>query len=904
MADFNTGSPSLPAHFVSTPSFNCQMPDPVRRPFACLACCIFAASPAGHAAEDAGAVHLAAVSVRKATSASREAAGGGDAVGGDVPLRLRNERRFNVLGGKKKPVMPEVGIPYSFDPKETDEYPLFVLAERLEGRTDDVAVATGDVELRKAGFLFYGDKILYWPLDDEVDATGNVRMLREGAEFTAPHVRMKMSEQVGFAEDADYLIVKQVPSRFLSKQLLVPVVTAAGSNAVSTSAPMMLRIPGNYGLPTTAPATRPSLAGGTAERAEFEGENQVTLFDSTFSTCKPGDRDWYVRASEMHLDYDREVGTAKDASMWFKDVPIFYSPVATFPLNRQRQSGFMHPFLATSSRSGLDLTLPYYWNIAPNYDATFYPRYMSKRGLQLGAEVRYWGFNSGAAGDPNTYKAEYMPHDQVADRDRYAYLIKHQQNLGQGVSATVNYNRVSDDFYWQDTSSRLFETSQVQLPQQFQLAYNPLPWLQTTTQVLRYQTLQTDPKNPVLAPYFLEPQVNVVGFKPDLLGADLTLIGQYSRFTHPDAGRLLSGVRPQGDRMVLYPQFSLPIVHPAFTFIPKVGVSATRYSLSDQVAGADSSVSRVVPIFTLDSSVIFERETSLLDNAFIQTLEPRLYYVNIPYRDQTRIPLFDTAQADFNFAQIFSENRYSGFDRINDANQLTAALVTRYLDGNTGAERFKAMVGQRYYFSPSRVTLNYTPLGSTVAPVGNQAQGYSNVLAAFSGLVLPKTYADFALDYNFRDSLTDRVSVGVRFQPDLAKVLSASYRYTRDSATNITQVDQVDIAGQWPLTSRLYAVGRFNWSFLGKQTVGNTSPGGQLLEAIAGLEYNAGCWTTRIVAQRLAAISGSPNNVLFLQLEFNDFASVGSSPISLLRRSIPGYGKTNELTSSSLLTTQ
>jgi LPS-assembly protein len=866
---------------------------------------MFAAVPAGHAADDTDGVQLAAVSVRKGTPASRDAVpGGGDAVGDDLPLRLRNERRFNVLGGKKKPVVPEVGIPYPFDPKKNDDYPLFVIAEHLEGRTDDVAVATGDVELHKAGSLFYGDKVIYWPLDDEVDATGNVRMLQEGTEFAGPHVRMKMSEQIGFVEDADYLIVKQVPSRFVSKQKLVPVVTVASSNAVTTSAPMMLRIPDNYGLPTTAPPTRPSLASGTAERAEFEGENQITLFDSTFSTCKPGDRDWYLRASEMHLDYDRDVGSAKNATMWFKDVPIFYLPVATFPLNHERHSGFMHPLLASSSRSGLDLTVPYYWNIAPNYDATFYPRYMSRRGLQLGAEGRYWGFNSGNPADPNAYKAEYMPHDQIADRDRYAYQIKHQQTLGQGVSAAVNYNRVSDSFYWQDTSSRLFQTSQVQLPQQFVLAYTPVPWLQTTTQVLRYQTLQTDPKNPVLPPYFLEPQVNLVGFKPDVLGTDLTLIGQYTRFTHPDAGRLLSDVRPQGDRMVLYPQLSLPIVHPAFTFIPKIGVSATQYSLNNQVAGADSSVSRVLPVFTLDSSVIFERETSLLDNAFIQTLEPRLYYVNIPYKDQTKIPLFDTAQADFNFAQIFSENRYSGFDRINDANQLTAALVTRYLDGNTGAERFKAMVGQRYYFSPSRVTLNYTPLGSTVVPVGNQSQGYSNILAAFSGLVLPKTYADFAVDYNFRDSLSDRVSVGVRFQPELAKVLSASYRYTRNTTTNVAQVDQVDIAGQWPLTNRLYAVGRFNWSFLGKQTVSNTSPGGQLLEAIAGLEYNAGCWTTRIVAQRLAAISGSPNNVLFLQLEFNDFTSIGTDPISLLRRSVPGYGKTNELTSSSLLTTQ
>ncbi|HEX5675013.1 MAG TPA: LPS assembly protein LptD, partial [Azonexus sp.] len=290
---------------------------------------------------------------------------------------------------------------------------------------------------------------------------------------------------------------------------------------------------------------------------------------------------------------------------------------------------------------------------------------------------------------------------------------------------------------------------------------------------------------------------------------------------------------------------------------------------------------------------------------FIQTMEPRLYYVYIPYRDQSNIPLFDSAQADFNFAQIFSENRFSGYDRINDANQLTAAVTTRFLDGATGTERFKAMVGQRYYFNQSRVGLNYTPLGSPIVPVGDQQQGYSNLLAAATGLILPKTYADVAWDYNYRDGYSDRIAAGIRYQPELAKVISAGYRYTRDPNFDITQVNQIDITGQWPLTSRLYAVGRYNWSFLGKQTVGDPSPGGQLLEAIAGFEYNAGCWAARVVAQRLAALSGSPNTTLFLQLELTDFGSVGSNPISLLRRSIPGYGKTNELnTSSSLLTTQ
>ena len=816
----------------------------------------------------------------------------GELVVEDVPLRLRSERRFNVLGRKKAPLVAEIGIPYPVDLKKDDAYPLFLVADQLDGRTDDVAVATGEVELRKIDARVYGDKMTYWPLDDEIDATGNVRMLQDGMEINAPRVRMKMTEQVGFAEQPDYVFVREVASKFY-RPTIIPV-TAATSNAANSGAPMMNNVPNSYGLPTTAPPTRPSVASGTAERAEFEGENQVSLFDSTYSTCKPGEKDWYLRSTEMHLDYDRDVGDAKNATMWFEGVPIFYAPYASFPLNNKPRSGVLHPFFSTSTRDGLDLTVPYYWSIAPNYDATFYPRYMSKRGLQLGVEARYIDFDVPLG----LYKAEYMPYDQLADRERYAYMLQHQQNLGRGFTGTVNYNRVSDSFYWQDTSSRLFQTSQVQLLQNFTLGYAPVPWLQTNVQVQRFQTLQTDPANPVAVPYFLEPQINLVGIKPDVLGTDFAVIGQYSRFSH--------ATRIEGDRMVLYPQVSLPFVHPAFFVIPKVGVNLTQYGLSNlTVPGQDSSISRALPTFSIDSSLIFERETSLLDKPFIQTLEPRLYYVKIPYKDQSNIPLFDTAQADFNFAQIFSENRYSGYDRINDANQVTAAVATRFLDGNTGTERFKAMVGQRYYLSPSQVSLNYTPLGSPVVPVGNQPQGYSNLLMAATGLILPKTYADVAWDYNYRDGYSDRITAGVRFQPELAKVLSAGYRYTRDPNFDVAQVNQIDLSGQWPLTSRLYAVGRYNYSFLGKQTVSNPSPGGQLLEAIFGLEYNAGCWATRVVAQRLAALSGEPNNVLFLQLELTDFGSVGSNPVSLLRRSIPGYGKTNELTtSSSLLTTQ
>ncbi|HSG22416.1 MAG TPA: LPS-assembly protein LptD, partial [Azonexus sp.] len=475
---------------------------------------------------------------------------------------------------------------------------------------------------------------------------------------------------------------------------------------------------------------------------------------------------------------------------------------------------------------------------------------------------------------------EYLPNDEVEDRKRYAYRVKHQQTFGRGFSGTLNWNGVSDDLYWQDMSSRLLQTSQTQLPKQAVLAYSPFAWLQTTTQVLRYQTLQTDPANPITPPYFLEPQISIVGYKPNVLKTDLSLIGQYSRFTHPD--------KVNGERFVFYPQLSLLIVHPAFQITPKVGLHMTSYKLDQPVSGTEStSFSRVLPTFSLDSTVVFERETKWLDDEYIQTLEPRLYYVNIPYKEQSnaKYPVFDSGVTDFNFAQIFSENRYSGFDRINDANQLTAALTTRLLDANTGVERFKAMIGQRYYFEPQRVSLP----GEVARPAN-----FSNFVASATGLVLPKTYADFSLEYNYHAGTFERFSVGSRFQPELGKVLSASYRYTSDPLTQLSTVSQIDVAGQWPISAQWYAVGRYNYSIRDNQ----------LLEAIAGIEYNAGCWSTRFVGQRLQAIAGEPNNSIFVQLELTDFGSIGSNPIGLLRRSVPGYGKTNELpTSGNLLTT-
>ncbi|MDD2885609.1 MAG: LPS-assembly protein LptD [Dechloromonas sp.] len=788
----------------------------------------------------------------------------------DAGLGLRVENQFNVLGkpDKAQPNLP--GVPHPVLLQPGDAYPLFIVADQMTGLIDQSTEAEGSVEMRRADQLLYADYLRYLQLEDEVEAKGHVRLLQEGSEVQTPYLRLQLVDRVGHTEKASYFFTRQVDSRFYQAQNTV--VTVATASGTTSGAPMMLNVDHSYGLPTTQPAGRLTAASGEAERIDFEGENQIRMWSSTYSTCKPGATDWYLRTQEMLLDYDDDVGTARHATLVFKELPILYTPVAWFPLNQQRRSGVLHPSFSTSTRNGLDISMPYYWNIAPNYDATLFPRYMSKRGLQLGGEVRYLGalYNGDLRG-------EYLPNDQTNNLTRYAYSVRHNHALGRGVGFGLNLNGVSDDTYWQDISSRLMQTSQVQLPRQAVLSYAPSSWLQSNVQVLRYQTLQTDPLNPVTRPYFLEPQINLIGYRPNVFKTDLSLIGQFSRFTHPS--------KTNGDRLVFYPQVSLPIVNPGFQIIPKLGLHTTYYNLSDPTAANPTSLNRLLPTFTLDSTVIFERPSRLLDVDYIQTLEPRLYYVNIPYKDQSAFPVFDTGLADFNFAQIFSENRYSGYDRVNDANQLTAAVSSRFIDANSGVERFKATIGQRYYFSPQKVQIT----GETT----RQAD-FSNLVAAVNGLVANKTYMDMAWEYNTKAGSHQRLAAGMRYQPDYGKVLSASYRYTRDPLTMLSTVDQVDVAGQWPVAPRWYAVGRYNWSLRDKQ----------LLEAIGGVEYNAGCWSMRLVAQRLAAVTGAPNDAVYFQLELNDFGSIGSNPIGLLRRSVPGYGKTNELpTQGTLLTT-
>lgn len=729
-------------------------------------------------------------------------------------------------------------MPHARQPDEV--LPSFLIADQIHGTTDQQMVAEGNVELRQRNALLEADRLTHFDTTDEVEATGNVRLSNESDRISGPRLRMKMADRTGFFEQPEYRIRR----------------TGIGAT------PMLWT---GTEEPTTSDLTTGQ---GKAARLDFEGEGKYRLTDATYSTCTPAagsDPDWFARTTGLRLDYGDQTGTASDATLYFKGVPILYSPWLSFSLNNQRKSGLLTPSFGTTTRGGIEYTQPVYWNIAPNMDATIAPRIMSRRGTLWNGEFRYLepDYNG-------TVLAQVLPHDRLEDTRRGAYSLVHNQNFGNGFTGSLNVNGASDGTYFSDLGRGSAIVAQTNLLRQGALNYGA-SWWSASLLAQSYQTLQDPALPPVVIPYRRLPQINLNANRNDLpFGLGFTFSGENVNFRHPTL--------VDGRRFTLYPQLALPLETAAFYVTPKIGLHSTRYQLDNQPVGTPDKLTRNVPIFSVDSGVTFERPTEWFGSSLTQTLEPRLFYVYIPVRDQSQIPVFDSALADFNFAQIFSENRYSGGDRIGDANQLTAMLTSRLIDPQNGAEIIRAGLGQRTYFSTQQVTL------PGEIPRTNRR---TDLLGVFSGRILPKTWLDTNIQYSTEFSRMERLNLGARYQPEIGKLLNAGYRYTRN------QLGQLDVSGQWPLSGGWHAVGRFNYSTKENRPI----------ETVAGLEYDGGCWVGRIVVQRLATLTQRSNTSLFFQLELNGFARLGSNPLELLKRSVPGYSLINPTaTDPSLIT--
>jgi len=698
--------------------------------------------------------------------------------------------------------------------------PIVIDADRIEGVSGKETTAQGNATLRRGDLSVRADSLKYQEENEDVEASGNVRFESGGDVVSGPNLRYRIKDATGVFEKPDFTFAPRTPRASFGQQ--------------------------------------PVSARGQAESIEFLGEDQYRIKDGFFTSCKPGDDSWLIRADQLDLDFTREVGTARGGSVIFKGVPVIAAPAFDFPLNNQRKSGFLPPSIGTTGKSGPELAVPYYLNLAPNYDLTLTPRYMQKRGLQIAEQFRYL-----LPHHNGELRAEQIPNDQVTDTSRRAIAFVHNYSRDGRLAGGLNLNKVSDDNYFRDLATRINVTSQATLPREGFLTYNGGWWdsgsYSATGRVQRFQVLQ-DPDKPILPPYGRTPQLTLSMLRQDSGGSDFGSSAEIVDFSHPSL--------VNGKRLTIYPSLRLPLITPGAFLTPKLGAHYTYYSLDQS---APNTISRSLSIFSLDSGLIFERETQAQGQSVIQTLEPRIFYVRIPFRDQSRIPLFDTAVADFNYAQIFSENSFSGGDRINDADQLTVALTSRTLRSSTGQEMLRGTIGQRYYFKDQQVTLDDPQ--ATLPTDPPRTYHSSDWLAALSGRVAQHWTSEAATQYNQRDNRFQRLTVTARYQPEPFKTLNLSYRFLSD------QIRQVDLSGQWPLADRWYGVGRFNYSLRDSRIV----------ESIGGLEYGADCWISRFVVQRFALTAGESTRSFFIQLELNGFSRLGSNPLEALKRNIPGY---------------
>jgi len=684
--------------------------------------------------------------------------------------------------------------------------PVFIEADKLQGHQDRETEAEGNARLRRYGKNISGDFLRYSKPDDEVTAEGNVRIEQYGDVMEGARLKLNVETHEGYMDSPRYTI--------------------------------------------------PSTGGhGEAKKLVFEGEEKFRVQDGSYTTCTPAQEDWWLRAHDLEIDKARDVGIARGATIEFYGTPILYAPYLDFSLHTQRKSGFLSPTFGTTSTGGAEFTLPYYWNIAPNRDATFSPRYISKRGLLLGNEFRYL--------EPK-YSGELhfdnLSNDRVHGGDsRNLLFLKHTQvGLPGGWNASLNVQKVSDDEYFRDLSTNIALTSLTTLPREGTLSRGG-SWGSNgawgfSALLQRWQTLQ-DPLAPITPPYNRQPQLTFGAAKQNVYDADFIFNSSYVDFTHPTLAN--------GKRWVAFPTLSLPLQTSYAYVTPKVGMHLTRYDL-DSATTSLPSTTRAVPIFSTEAGLVLERDTTLRGERYVQTLEPKLFYVYIPTRNQSLIPNFDSGVQDINFATLFTENQFSGNDRINDANQVTFGLTSRMLDVDTGIERLRAAVAERYYFKTQEVTLPGTPV---------RTSNSSDLLGTLSGTVARYWTAEAGWQYTTAESQTQKLSAGARYQPEPGKVLNMSYRYTRDS------IRQVDLSTQWPVAPRWSAVARWNYSLQDSF----------ILEALGGVEYDGGCWAFRAVAHRIATGTANAPTSFFLQLELNGVSKLGSNPLDVLRQNILGY---------------
>lgn len=651
-------------------------------------------------------------------------------------------------------------------------------------------------------------------------------------------------------------------------------------------------------------------ARGSAEYVKRQDDAVVRLKDGTYTRCEPGSNAWQLKGNNIKLNPATGFGTATNVTLRVKDVPVFYTPYIYFPIDDRRQSGFLAPSLSSSSDSGVALVTPYYFNLAPNYDATLYPHYLSERGLMLEGEFRYMAPGSeGKLGASWLNDGDDERKNQPKHRDqRYLYNLQHVTGLDSRWLAEVDYTDLSDPYFFQDLDSELDVGASTAVDQRGTLSYRGDSYTARLNVHAYEMASVTD-----VTPYDRLPQFTLDGRLPvQPAGLRLDYATEFVRFERsldeyvfagvdsPD--RLLRGMtRANGDRVHLEPSVSLPLTASWGYLTPKLKYAYTRYDLDLDGLGRATlrpgetyraSQSRDLPIYSLDSGLYFDRSASLFGREARQTLEPRAFYLYVPHEEQDDLPVFDTGENTFSYAALFRDNRFTGRDRIGDENRLSLGVTSRWLESN-GFERQRFAIGQAFHFSDRRVQLPGVTLREQ---------------ASTSPLALDYLYRfnrDWRVNSAFNwDTDTGSTRSGhlmFHYQPEATpgKVINAGYRYRNDTrrfnprtglfefAGDEYKVDQSDISTIWPLAPQWSAIARWQYDYNRSRT----------LEAFGGFEYDSCCWKLRLINRYWVEYDefdlirqDEADRGIFLQIVLKGLGGVvGNKVDSFLDQGIQGY---------------
>ena len=586
---------------------------------------------------------------------------------------------------------------------------------------------------------------------------------------------------------------------------------------------------------------------GEAGFLEINQEGRLELGEVGYTTCPPESEDWIIEADDIQLDTRTGVGKARDVKLRFKGVPILYTPYLSFPITDARKSGILTPEFGSTGRSGNELSVPYYWNIAPNYDATVTPRLLTDRGLQMGAEFRYLFQKS--AGEA---QVEYLPDDNKFDDNRHLVSFAHQTLFDNGWRNQVDFREVSDSQYFEDLGGSLSISSITHLNRSALFDYYGDHW----SMLALFQDYQTIDQAiaPVDEPYRRLPQIRISGFWADgMLGLDYGFDSELVNFDR-DVGTI-------GWRLNVAPGIELPIERPGWFVKPGVKLDHTQYELDNRLPGEEIDPSRTLPIASVDMGLNFERLMN--GSGRVQTIEPRILYVNVPFRAQDQLPVFDTILPDLNLVQLYRANRYLGVDRITDTDQLSIGVTSRIVETDSGRELMSATIGQALYLSDQVVMLP----GQTVT-VGDS----SDYIAELRFLIYDNL--NFDVGHQWNDNGTTKSEARLQYRPASNKILNFAYRFRQGS------LEQGDISWSWPLAQSWNFVGRYNFSLRDNE----------VLEQFYGLEYESCCWGLRLVGRRyISTRDGTQDSSIGLQLVLKGMTNVGTAADRLLERGILGY---------------